>query len=243
MSLRQRVLSSPLLARAVPFILFLILTLSQDYFGTTGRYWIYFFKTLVGAWFIWEMRSVVTEMRWAWSVEAVGVGIGVFVMWVAIDPLGNYLSHLLQRALNYFASMVGLGPISLSRNGLMWNPFAEFGASPIHAWFLAIARIIGMTLVVPPLEEVFYRSFVYRWIIKPDFQNVPLNHFDRRAFFITALIFGFAHFEWLAGILCAFAYQWLVIRKNRLGDAMTAHAITNLLLGVWIIWREAWNFW
>ena len=47
----------------------------------------------------------------------------------------------------------------------------------------------------------------------------------------------------LAGILCGAAFQWLVLRKNRLGDAMTAHAITNFLLGVWIVWRGAWNFW
>jgi hypothetical protein len=40
------------------------------------------------------------------------------------------------------------------------------------------------------------------------------------------------------------AYQWLVLRKNRLGDAMTAHAITNFLLGVWVVWRggSAWKF-
>jgi len=38
----------------------------------------------------------------------------------------------------------------------------------------------------------------------------------------VAAIFGLAHFEWLAGILCAFAYQLLVCRKRRLGDAITA---------------------
>ena len=56
-------------------------------------------------------------------------------------------------------------------------------------------------------------------------------------------MFGFSHNEWLAGILCGAAYQWLVLRKNRLGDAITAHAITNFLLGVWIVWRHAWHFW
>jgi len=39
------------------------------------------------------------------------------------------------------------------------------------------------------------------------------------------------------------AFQWLVLRKNRLGDAMTAHAITNFLLGVWIVWKQDWHFW
>ena len=61
---------------------------------------------------------------------------------------------------------------------------------------------------------------------------------------ITSIAFGLVHpQQWLAGILCGFAYQGLVCWKKRLGDAMTAHAITNLLLGLWVIWKNAWNFW
>ena len=97
--------------------------------------------------------------------------------------------------------------------------------------------------MVPPLEEVFYRSFLYRYIAQKDFLSVPLNRFLPVTFLVTAGMFGFAHNEWLAGILCGAAYQWLVLRKNRLGDAMTAHAITNFLLGIWIVWRGAWQFW
>jgi CAAX protease family protein len=93
------------------------------------------------------------------------------------------------------------------------------------------------------LEEVFYRSFLYRYFAKPNFLSVPLNRFQLWPFFATAAVFGCSHFQWLAGILCGMAYQWLVLRKNRLGDAMTAHAITNFLLGVWVVWQGAWQFW
>ena len=60
---------------------------------------------------------------------------------------------------------------------------------------------------------------------------------------MTSVVFGLEHREWLAGILCGFAYQGLVCWKNRLGDAITAHAITNALLGGWVVWRGAWHFW
>ena len=96
---------------------------------------------------------------------------------------------------------------------------------------------------MPPLEETFYRSFVYRYLARQNFLSVPLNQFLPFPFFTTAIIFGISHNEWLAGILCGMAYQWLVLRKNRLGDAMTAHAITNFLLGIWIVWQGAWRFW
>jgi len=104
-------------------------------------------------------------------------------------------------------------------------------------------RTLGSTLVVPPLEEVFYRSFLYRYFARPDFLSVPLNRFLPWSFLATSAVFGLSHFQWLAGILCGLAYQGLVLRKDRLGDAMTAHAITNFLLSLWVIGRGAWQFW
>ena len=126
---------------------------------------------------------------------------------------------------------------------LPWNPNEQFGSGTTLAGLFIVSRILGSTFVVPPLEEVFYRSFLYRYIAQPDFLSVPLNRFLPWSFLATAAVFGFSHNEWLAGILCGAAYQWLVLRKNRLGDAMTAHAITNFLLGVWIVWKNAWHFW
>ena len=124
-----------------------------------------------------------------------------------------------------------------------WNPNIEFGINSPVALLFIIARIVGSTLVVPPLEEMFYRSFVYRFLARKDFLAVPLSQFIFRPFVITSVVFGLAHHEWLAGILCGFAYQGLIIWKGRLGDAVTAHAITNFLLGLWVVWQGAWHFW
>src|SRR5207237_3186322 len=101
----------------------------------------------------------------------------------------------------------------------------------------------GSSLVVPTLEDVFYRSLLNHHVTRPDFQSLPLGQYNLMAFLVTAAVFGFAHYEWLAGVLCAFAYQGLVCWKKRLGDAITAHAITNLLLGLWVVWQGAWKFW
>jgi uncharacterized protein len=226
--------SSPATARAAPFFIFLALTFCQGKFGAASAYWFYFAKTIAGAWLIFEMRPFVSEMRWAISWEAVLVGVGIFAVWVGIS--GEWTTQ---------ASLWGkLGPGHAPTAAVkIWNPHGQFGQDSPLAWFFILTRILGSALVVPPLEEVFYRSFLYRYIAKPDFLSVPLNRFLPMPFFATALIFGFSHNEWLAGILCGAAFQWLVIRKNRLGDAMTAHAITNFLLGVWIVWKHAWQFW
>jgi CAAX prenyl protease-like protein len=232
--LTDRLTKSPVLARAAPFIVFVLLTSCQGLFGEVGRYWIYAAKSLVGAWMLWVVWHVVPELRWKFSWEAVVAGVAVFALWVGLDGIVPTQQELWIK--------LGLSKAPAAPAPL-WNPFRQFGDGTALGWFFVTARILGSSIVVPPLEEVFYRSFLYRWIAKPDFASVPLSHFAWKPFLITAVIFGFAHNEWLAGILCAAAYQGLVCWKKRLGDAMTAHAITNLLLGGWVVWKTAWHFW
>lgn len=234
MFLRKLFENSPLVVRVAPFIVFILLTFCQNRFGEAGRYWFYFAKTIVGAWMIWEMRPFVSELRLNFSWEAVVVGVGVLVMWVGIDSLYPKLSEL--------GVKLGFSKAPATP-ALPWNPNLQFGEGVPLAWFFIVARILGASLVVPVLEEVFFRSFLYRYIAKPDFQSVSLGFFAWTPFLLTALIFGLEHEEWLAGILCGFAYQGLVIWKKRLGDVIVAHGITNLLLGLWVVWQGDWKFW
>jgi len=220
--LRKKFEASPEYVRIAPFVIFVILTAMQGQFGESSRFWLYALKTVVGAWLVWEMRPFVEEMRWEISWEAVVVGVGVFAVWVGLD---------------------GWYP-RFSDPGEGWIPFKQYGAGSGAGGFYVAIRILGSSIVVPPLEEVFYRSFLYRYFVKLDFRSIPLRRFHALSFFVTSIIFGLMHPDrWLAGILCGIAYQGLVVRKNRLGDAMTAHAITNFLLGVWVVWQGAWNFW
>ncbi len=219
---RHKMKSSPEYARVAPFVVFVLLTAFQGKLGEGSEYWLYLLKTVVGAWLIWEMRPFVQEMRWKVSWEALVVGVGIFVIWVGLDGLYPRMSEL----------------------GAGWNPGERFGKGSAVALFYVAVRILGSSLVVPPLEEVFYRSFLYRILVRTKFQEMPLGQFHGLSFVVTSILFGVMHPDrWLAGIICGLACQWLVIRKNRLGDAMTAHAITNFLLAVWVIWRGAWIFW
>ena len=165
------------MARVAPFAIFLALTFCQGKFSPASAYWFYLAKTLVAVWLIWEMRPLVLEMRWAMSWEAVVVGIAVFVMWVGLNPFYPQF-----------------------KSGVFWDPCKQFAENSALAWLMIVTRILGSTLVVPPLEEVFYRSFLYRYLAKQNFLSVPLNQFLPLPFFATAAIFGFSHFQWLAGI-------------------------------------------
>lgn len=223
---RENMAKSPEHARFLPFAIWVGFT-ALALGGGDMKFWSYLAKVIVGVWIVWEMRRYIPEVRWSFSWQAIVVGILVFLAWVGLDPFYPK-NHLLMKDT----------PESI------WDPFARFGNGSAIAWTLIVVRIFGMTVLVPPIEEAFYRSLVYRYIVKYDFTKVALNHFDGVALVLCSVLFGFMHFQWLPGILCGLAYQWLVIRKGDLGDAITAHAITNFLLGIYVVWHggEAWKF-
>ncbi|MEI9959761.1 MAG: hypothetical protein WDM76_01140 [Limisphaerales bacterium] len=155
--LQKKFSGSPVIARVAPFIIFLALTFCQGEFGEASRYWFYLAKIVVGAWLIWQMRPFVLEMRWAFSWEAVAVGIGVFALWVGIT--GEWAAQ------NTLWMKLGFAhpPAEPSKS---WNPHEQFGHGTALAWLFIAVRIWGSTFIVPPLEEVFYRSFLYRYIAR-----------------------------------------------------------------------------
>ena len=220
-ALYNKLEASPLLARVLPFVVFLVLTSTQGNLGPESQFWAYLIKTLIGVWMVWIIWPLVGEMRWAFSFEAVGAGILVFLLWIGLDfPYPKLMSA-----------------------DYSWDLHKNFGDDLTMIWFFAGVRIAGSTLVVPLLEEVFYRSFLYRYILSPNWLFTPHNLFDIRPFLSTSLIFGLAHQHWLAGVLCGLIYQGVVLRTNRLGDAITAHAITNFLLGLWVVTQKQWHLW
>ena len=139
--------ASPALVRVLPFVIFAGLTGAQGQFGEAARYWIYFAKTVAGAGMLWAVRPFIAELRWEFNPAAILVGVGVFGLWVGLDELYPKL----------------LPPDK------PWNPPAEFESA--WARFFITIRLLGSSLVVPPLEEVFYRSWLYRYLINPGFQS------------------------------------------------------------------------
>ncbi len=219
--LRSIYAKAPEYPRVAPYAVLVLLSWSYDQVGL-ATYWLYAIKTVLAAWLLWEARPFAAEMRWRISGEAVAVGGLIFLVWIGLDGYYPRLGKL----------------------GTPWNPHQQFGENSGAAWFFVLIHLAGSTIVVPPAEELFYRSFIYRYLVKIDFQAMPLSQFHPLSFAVTSIFFGLVHPDrWVAGIICGLGYQWLVVRNNRLGDAITAHAITNFLLGVWVISRQAWSFW
>ena len=183
------------------------------------------------------LRPWLPEMKWAMSPEALGVGLAIAALWIACEVWIPTSSQLV----GWFES--GLSKMPKAKLTDPWNPVEFFKDAPAVGWGLVGIRVVGRSVIVPMVEEVFYRSFVYRMIIDAKFTQVELSTYRPVAFYGTSLLFGLAHGDlWIPGILCGMVYQWLVLRRNRLGDAITAHAVTNFAISAWTIYRGEWRF-
>lgn len=149
-----------------------------------------------------------------WSV---GVGGGVFLLWINLDH--GWMS---------LGQSTGYDPRNLS------------GAID---WSLALPRLMGATLVVPIMEELFWHSFMMRWIDYPEFLKVSPVRIGLRALLISSVMFGLGHNLWLAGIIAGLAYGWLYVKSQSLWTPVLAHVTTNGLLGLWVLQTGQWSFW
>jgi CAAX prenyl protease-like protein len=122
------------------------------------------------------------------------------------------------------------------------------GYNPFHAGaglgiLLAGIRIFGAVVVVPIMEELFWRSFLMRYLVAPAFITVRLGTFTPLSFGATVLLFGLEHHLWLAGMMAGAAYNLLLYITQRLWPCILAHALTNLLLAIHVLVTGEWHWW
>jgi len=127
----------------------------------------------------------------------------------------------------------------------VFNPekFFEGRQSLMYAFFAV--RMFGAVLVVPVMEELFWRDFAWRTIIAPnDFKLAQVGEWDWKAFVGISLVFAVVHGNWwLTSIVWAAMVAGLLVYTKSLGACIIAHAVTNLLLAVYVLRTKDWAFW
>lgn len=149
-----------------------------------------------------------------------------------------------------FASMVGMAVFAAwLALDVPWGRVGTPVAFPHRAWgdaarpLLLAIRFIGAAVLVPLAEELFWRSFLMRHIQGGDFRRVPLSRFHPLSFLAVTVLFGLEHHLVVAGMLAGAAYNMVALRTGSLGCCVLAHAVTNGLLGLWVLYAGAWTLW
>ena len=156
--------------------------------------------------------------KYADTALSVLVGIGVFVLWINMD--WDFAT---------IGESKGFDPTLIESDGA-YNTLIAF-------------RIFGAALVVPIMEELFWRSFLLRYIINSDFSKVAIGAFAWPSFLIGAALFGLEHNLVLAGVMAGVAYSLLLYRTKSIVQCILAHAVTNFALGLYVLQSGNWQFW
>ena len=93
------------------------------------------------------------------------------------------------------------------------------------------------------MEELFWRSFLMRWLESARFETVDPRRIGIKAIVLSTFVFTLAHTLWLAAIVAGLAYALLYRSSGKLWCAVIAHAVTNGLLGIWVVQTGQWQFW
>lgn len=190
------------------------------------------------------------DARWLYALQA-GAAAALLALWwreygeLARQTLPSAREALLAVAagLAVFVLWIHLDAPWMTLDTAATEPFVPKTPDGALDWPLIVLRIAGAALVVPVMEELFWRSFLMRWLQAPVFEAVPPGAVGLRAVVLSSFVFVLAHTLWLAAAVAALAYAWLYLRSGKLWLAVIAHGVTNGVLGVWVVATGQWQFW
>lgn len=196
--------------------------------------WLYAAKialTVAAVVFVWPGYRV---FRWRVSPLAIAVGVVGGPLWIGLCLLDwehVYLLPMLER--------VGLGSFIGAGVRSAFNPFDQL-AGP-SAWTFLAVRFFGLVAVVPLVEEFFLRGFLMRFIMERDWWDVPFGKASALAIVLGTLVPMFSHPELLAAAVWFSMITWLMLRTRNIWDCVAAHALTNLILGIYVVASGTWR--
>lgn len=218
-----------ILARVLPFGLYMAFIGGQEIVSLFGiapdpnlAGALYPVKVGLVALALFLFRNHFDELRWADlgrirdTALSLGLGVIIFIVWINLDL-----------------------PLVTAGEPKGFDP-GVFGDLQVP---MTIIRLMGAALVVPVMEELFWRSFLVRYLADRDFISVPHGTFTVFTFTATAVLFGLEHHLWLAGILAGAAYNFLYMRTGSITQCILSHGVTNLILGLYVVSTEKWLFW
>ena len=224
--------SRAIFAYVIPFAIFMAgLALAQAVGWLGGgtdalllvhpEYGVYPLQTFAcGAALVYYWRRYDFGVRTGWLLAVVG-GLVVLGIWI-----------LPQALLGFAPRQEGFDPTVFSESAFLY-------------WLTICARFARLVVVVPLVEEIFWRGFLMRYLVCDDFEAVAFGTFRPASFFGVAGLFmlGHAMADWPAAFLAGLVYNGLAVGTKSLSACIIAHAVTNLCLGGYIMASGQWGFW
>lgn len=222
------------IAYVVPFAVFMLFTFAggqwKDFYPLS-----YVLKTLIVAALLAFFWRYYTTIRWTHLGLGVLVGVIGVVQWIGMEKL--FMSH------DFFRWTRITFATAETVDADAFRPLDAIASSTL-AWSFIAIRLLGASLLVPVMEELFWRDFLWRSLASPnDFRLQQVGEYDTQAFWFVPIAFATVHPQWLTAIVWGLLIACLLVKTRSLGACIVAHGVTNLLLGLYVLKTGEWFFW
>ncbi len=221
-----------LAAYALPFAVFTGLIAVQELVGTIGKgsdswwlahpqYWIFPLQTVICAVLLAFYRQDYSD--WRRPLWWVGVPIGIIALAIWLAP---------HEVFGTPARTEGFDPFF-------------FGAEGPGTAFTIFMRFTRLVIIVPLVEEIFWRGFLLRYLIREDFQSIPFGEWNVKSFFGVATLFMLVHgmADWPTAFIFSVIVNFVAVRTRSLAACVVTHAVTNAGLGAYVMATRQWGYW
>ncbi len=218
-------------------------------FGVTYDYYpaVYAIKLVAVAVALWFCRAAWGQ----WPISG-PEGRGISPLAIILGVVGVLL-WIGCSALNLEAKLIDLvggpdspamGPLGLIGFGerASFNPLEQI-EDPSSRYAFVFVRMLGLSLFVPLFEELMLRGWMMRMLVSPNLWLVPFGRVTTAAVIAGTAFPLLTHPEKLAALVWFSLITWLMVRTKNFWDCVVAHAVTNFLLGAYVLWAGTWQLW
>ena len=218
-------LSSPSAPYVVPFAVFMGLLAAQPYVPLPQSVE-YALRCAILAAVLWIFSRRQISFKVVNPLGSISIGLLVIVVWVGPDALiPGYRQHWL-----FTNSITG-----------QTSTMTEAAKADVVALFFRALRAI---VLVPIVEELFWRAWMLRWAANTDFESMPLGSYTTQSFWIVAALFASVHGPyWEVALICGIVWNWWMGKTRSLGDMILTHAVANAALSAYVLATGKWEYW
>jgi CAAX prenyl protease-like protein len=213
------------IAHIAPFAAFIAMMAAERAFDLPIQVFYPVRLAVVGLLLVLGARQYIS-LRPRFVASTLALGAAVFVLWIAPDLWFGYRHWW------------------LFENAVTGRAESTIDPALRHNLPFILVRVAGAAVLVPLVEELFWRAWLMRWLVKPHFLTVPFGTYLPSAFWTVALLFAAEHGPyWEVGLAAGVLYNWWAVRTRSLADCILAHAVTNALLSAYVLFTGRWEYW
>jgi CAAX prenyl protease-like protein len=219
-------LRGPSVPYVMPFGVFMLLLAVQSYIPLPQNAE-YALRCAILIAVLWYFSRDVISFRVVNPIGSLALGVAVFLIWIGPDALiPGYRQHW------------------LFQNSITGQASGTIDAAARTDMVALFFRTFRAVILVPIIEELFWRAWALRWVANTEFETMPLGTYTTMSFWVVAGLFAAEHGPyWEVGLICGVLYNWWMGKTRSLGDLILTHAVTNGVLCAYVIATGKWEYW